>query len=161
MAIVAQGVRFVKPGEFTGESSEVVPAWINFVEVIGLKGLPQGGGWVNCAYSYRKPSGKFYALEAAVQINEFLERTGVCYVRCCTCPDYGKRRGPARQQSRQRFCKHMKALQIVLIQAAGQSAPDVASLPLGVFAKNARTRAALGMAQAAKEAQNKAQEVKA
>jgi hypothetical protein len=152
MAIVAEGVRFVKPGEFTGESSEVVPAWLKFTEVIGLKGLPHGGGWINCAYSYRKPSGKFYVLEAAVQVNECLEQTGINYVRCCTCPDYGKRRGPSRQQSRKRHCKHMKALQIVLIQAAGQPAPAAETLPLGVFSVNARTRAALGMkAQAAQE----------
>ena len=147
MAIVAEGVRFVKPGEFTGESSEVVPAWLKFTEVIGVKGVPQGGGWVNCSYSYRKPSGTFYVLEAAVQINECLEQTGISYVRCCTCPDYGKRRGPARQSSRQRHCKHMRALQIVLIQAAGQPAPALNSLPLGVFKKTARTRAALGMGQ--------------
>ena len=120
MIIVADGVRFVKPGEFSGDSNEVCPAWLRFQSVTRTLSLPDGRTWLDCRYRYAKPNGVAYELEAAVLVDSVSTQTGACYLRACTCPDYLKKRGAARQQSRARHCKHMRALAAKLGAQAGK-----------------------------------------
>lgn len=117
----------VPPQRFSGAPGEVVPAWLRWQSITGARGAdPEiGGVWLDCRYSYTKPNGSVYVLAAAIHLGADGEKTGRCFLRSCSCPDFGKRRGPASPKSRERFCKHLLALREMLECGVGGEIPGL------------------------------------
>ena len=76
---------------------------------------------LNMEFTYRSPSGKVYILSGVAKGFADGPLTGQGWARECSCPDFQKRRGPARDSLRgeERCCKHMRLFLVLVSQWQG------------------------------------------
>ena len=75
------------------------PHRLAFRSLIGARRIPFGYA-LNLEYAYYSPSGRIYTLTGFATGHDDGRLTGEAYARECSCPDFQKRRGPARDQVR-------------------------------------------------------------
>lgn len=97
------------------------PHRLAFRSLIGARRVPNGYA-LNLEYAYYSPSGRVYVLTGFALGNDDGPLTGEAYARECSCPDFQKRRGEARDQIRgeARCCKHMRLFLAVVHLWQGQ-----------------------------------------
>ena len=85
---------------------------------------------LNMEFTYRSPSGKVYILSGVAKGFADGPLTGQGWARECSCPDFQKRRGPARDSLRgeERCCKHMRLFLAVMHLWQGQL-PWIGGIP--------------------------------
>ena len=92
--------------------------------------LDLNGYALNLEYAYQSPRGPIYVITGTA--NGFADGplTGTGWARACTCPDFEKRRGPAREQlaGEARCCKHMRLFLAIVHLWQGQR-PWVGCVP--------------------------------
>ena len=90
------------------------PERMAFRALLGARHVPHTadlrGYALNLEYVYQSPRGGEYVITGYVWGFGDGPLTGDGYARSCTCPDFQKRRGPARDQvhGEERCCKHMR-----------------------------------------------------
>ena len=85
------------------------PQRMAFRSLLGARRVEFGFA-LNLEYVYQSPRGGEYVVTGFVTGYEDGRLTGEAWARGCTCPDFQKRRGPARDQilGEERCCKHMR-----------------------------------------------------
>ena len=85
-----------------------------FRKVLGVRRV-SGGYAANLQYVYHGRQPEPYTVEGYVTGYDDGPLTGESYARSCTCPDFEKKRGPARDDLRgeARCCKHMILFQVL------------------------------------------------
>ena len=85
------------------------PQRMAFRSLLGVRSVPYGYA-LNMEYAYQSPRGCAYVIVGHIWGYEDGPLTGKGYARSCTCPDFQKRQGAARDQiyGEERCCKHMR-----------------------------------------------------
>jgi hypothetical protein len=91
-----------------GRGAAPLPQWFFFSELLGVRRIHFGYA-VNLRYRYYGTQPEPYIVEGYATGYEDGPLTGEGWARSCTCPDFQKRRGEARDGLRgeARCCKHM------------------------------------------------------
>ena len=96
------------------------PVRLAFRSLLGSVEVP-GGYALNLEYVYSSPRGCQYVVTGVAWGEASGPLTGRGWARACTCPDFTKKRGPARDQisGPARCCKHMRLLVLLIGQWQG------------------------------------------
>ncbi len=100
-----------------------------FRSLIGARRVPYGYA-LNLEFVYHSPSGRDYVITGFALGEDDGLLTGEGHARACSCPDFQKRQGPARDQLRgeERCCKHMRLFLAVVHLWKGQL-PWIGGIP--------------------------------
>jgi len=112
--------------EMMGQYAEVAePHRLAFRSLLGARRVQLSetskGYALNMEFAYRSPRGCVYVVTGVALGQEDGPLTGEGWARGCSCPDFGKRRGPGRDSLRgeARCCKHMRLLLALISEWRG------------------------------------------
>jgi len=105
------------------------PRRMSFRALLGARHIAYGFA-LNMSYVYYSPRGCSYVITGYATGYTDGRLTGAGYARDCTCPDFEKRRGPARDQihGEERCCKHMRLFLAMVYLWQGQM-PWIGGIP--------------------------------